>query len=460
VQPISAPSPSDGADAAAGRAWPFGRAYAWFVVAILALAYAISLIDRNFMGLVIEQIKRDLALTDPKIGLLLGPAFGMLYVVLGVPFGWLADRGNRQRIMASGMILWCLATAACGLAPNFPLLMASRLGVGIGEASLSPCALSLIADYVPPRSRARAMSLYVLGANLGGSMAYLLGAQVMAFLGAHPLPDLIRLGPEKPWQAAFIVLGVPGLLIAFLMLAIREPRAGSARAGMVAKPPSPFAALRLMGARWRAYATVFGAMSAMFVIGYMGLWTAAVFQRSWGWSLERIGLVNGGIILASSPPGAAFAGWLGDRLTKRGREDGAFIALIVGSVIILPSYALYPLSPNGSLAAVLLFTGLVGQHIISAAGPVAVFQVAPRQIRGQAISWYYLILSVSGLLLGPPAIGFLTAALGGPSMLRYSIAIVGFVFGVISVAILAVGWRSYRIAARERAQEDARASPA
>jgi MFS family permease len=153
-----------------------------------------------------------------------------------------------------------------------------------------------------------------------------------------------------------------------------------------------------------------------------------------------------------------FAGWLSDRLTERGREDGAFIALIVGAVIILPSYALYPLAPNGVLAAVLLFTGLVGQHIISAAGPVAMFQIAPRQIRGQAISWYYLILSVSGLLLGPPAIGFLTAALGGPSMLRYSIAIVGFVFGVISVAILAIGWRSYRIAARERAEDNARDS--
>ncbi len=455
MQRISAPSPSNetrAAVASAKDAWPFGHAYAWFVVAILAIAYAISLIDRNFMGLVIEQIKGDLGLTDLEIGLLLGPAFAILYVVLGIPFGWLADRGNRRTIIATGMMLWCLTTAACGLAPNFPLLFLSRLGVGIGEASLSPCALSLIADYVPPQNRARAMSIYVLGANLGGSMAYLLGARVMAFLNTHALPAVGSLNPPKPWQAAFIILGVPGLLIAFLMFAIREPRASGVVARMAAKPPSPLHALSLMGAQWRAYATLFGAMSAMFVIGYMGLWTAAVFQRSWGWSIERIGVINGAIILASSPPGALFAGWISDHLTKRGRQDGAFLALILGAIIICPSYAMYPLAPNGVVAAILLFLGLVGQHIISSAGPVAVFQISPHEIRGQAISWYYLILSISGLMVGPPAIGFLTTLLGGPAMLRYSIAIVGLIFGVISIVVLVVGWPAYRLAARERAE--------
>ena len=433
-------------------AWPFGRRYAWFVVVILAIAYAISLIDRNFMGLVIEQIKRDLGLNDVEVGLLLGPAFAIFYVVLGIPFGWLADRGNRRTIMAGGMVLWCLATATCGLAPNFPLLFLSRLGVGIGEASLSPCALSLIADYVPPQNRARAMSVYVLGANLGGSLAYLLGARVMAFLNNHAFPAIGSLGPAKPWQAAFIVMGAPGLAIALLVFLIREPRRHGAVRSEISTPPSPVYALRLMARQWRAYATVFGGMSAMFVIGNVGLWTAAVFQRSWGWSIERIGLVNGAVILASSPPGAAFAGWLSDRLTKRGRHDGAFIALIVGAVIICPSYALYPLAPDGVLAAFFLFLGLVGQHIISSAGPVSIFQVAPQQIRGQAISWYYLILSVAGSVLGPPAIGFLTGMLGGDSMLRYSISIVGLVFGVISIVVLVAGWPRYRQAAQERAQ--------
>jgi MFS family permease len=440
--------------------WPFGRRYAWCVVLILATAYAISLIDRNFMGLVIEQIKSNLNLTDLQVGFLLGPAFGVLYVALGIPFGWLADRGNRRMIMAGGMTLWCLAASACGLAQNFPLLFMTRLGVGIGEASLSPCALSLIADYVPVQNRARAMSVYVLGANLGGSLAYLLGAHVMTFLTDHSLPTIPALRAIKPWQAAFIVLGAPGLLVASLMFLIREPR--SIKTGAISvkasNAPSPIYALKLMMLQWRAYAVVFGSMSAMFVIGYMGLWTAAVFQRSWGWSIERIGLINGIIILVSSPPGAIFAGWISDKLTKAGRNDGAYIALICGAVIICPCYALYPLAPNGVLAATLLFLGLVGQHVISSAGPVAIFQIAPQEIRGQAISWYYLILSVSGLMIGPPVIGLLTSLLGGASMLRYSLSIIGLLFGIISLVVLGIGRSAFAKAATERALANRNAS--
>ncbi|MBT6960110.1 MAG: MFS transporter, partial [Rhodospirillaceae bacterium] len=149
------PLPKDGQES---RPYP-PTAYAWYVVVILTLAYVVSFIDRQIMALMVEPIRRDLDISDTQISLLLGLAFAIFYTVLGIPLGRLADTYNRRKIIIVGVVVWCAMTAACGLARNYVQLFAARIGVGVGEAALSPSALSMISDYFPKETRARAVAV-------------------------------------------------------------------------------------------------------------------------------------------------------------------------------------------------------------------------------------------------------------------------------------------------------------
>ncbi len=146
--------------------------YAWYVVVILTIAYIFSFLDRQILSLLVEPIRADLGITDTQIGLLQGLAFGIFYTVLGIPIGRLADRYSRRGIIAAGTTIWCLMTAACGLARNFPQLFLARIGIGVGEAALNPSAFSLISDYFPRARRARPMSFYNMGVSLGAGLAH------------------------------------------------------------------------------------------------------------------------------------------------------------------------------------------------------------------------------------------------------------------------------------------------
>ena len=153
---------------------------AWYIVALLTLAYIISFLDRQIMALLIEPIKMSLDLSDTQVGLLLGPAFAVFYVTLGYPAGMLADRKSRKAIVAAGISVWCIMTALCGLARDFKQLFAARVGVGVGEATLTPAALSMICDCFPPDRRARPISVYMTGISLGSALAYLIGGQLIS----------------------------------------------------------------------------------------------------------------------------------------------------------------------------------------------------------------------------------------------------------------------------------------
>ena len=155
--------------------------YAWYTVAILTIAYVFSFIDRYILGLLIEPIKADLGLSDTQIGLLLGLAFAIFYATMGVPIGWLADRQRRTWIVAAGIAVWSAATALSGLARNFTQLFIARLSIGIGEATLSPCALPMISDSFPRARRARAIAVYLMALSLGAGIANLVGGQVIAW---------------------------------------------------------------------------------------------------------------------------------------------------------------------------------------------------------------------------------------------------------------------------------------
>ena len=194
----------------------FSATSGWITVAFLTIAYLFSFIDRWILGLLIEPIKADLGLTDTQIGLLLGPAFAIFYATMGLPLGWLADRRNRVRIVAVGIGLWSLATAASGLAKSFIHLFIARMSIGIGEATLSPCAMSIISDSFPREKRSRPIAVYTTALSLGAGLASLLGAAVLTWAKTGGDITFPLLGALAPWQATFIVVGLPGLLLALV----------------------------------------------------------------------------------------------------------------------------------------------------------------------------------------------------------------------------------------------------
>lgn len=215
-------------------------AYAWYVLSVLILVYILNFIDRQVLSILAEDVKRDLDLTDGDIGFLYGTAFGVFYALFGIPLGRLADSWHRVRLMTLGLSLWSIMTAFSGLARNGLMLTGARVGVGIGEATASPAAYSLISDWFPKKRRGLALALYSSGLYLGGGLSLGLGGLVVEnWNDAYPVKELAPLGLAG-WQAAFMAVGIPGLLLALWVFTLREPVRGQSE-GLTSKDrPHPF----------------------------------------------------------------------------------------------------------------------------------------------------------------------------------------------------------------------------
>ncbi|MEK6636443.1 MAG: MFS transporter [Pseudomonadota bacterium] len=201
--------------------------YAWYVLSVLVLVYVLNFVDRQIISILANDIKRDLDLTDADLGFLYGTAFGVFYSLFGIPLGKLADGWNRTRLLTAGLGLWSIMTTLSGFAKNGTMLAGARIGVGIGEATASPSAYSLISDWFPKEKRATALAIYSSGLYLGGGLSLLVGGQIVERWDAA-FPD--RSGPFglAGWQAAFMAVGIPGLLLALWVSTLREPFRGQA----------------------------------------------------------------------------------------------------------------------------------------------------------------------------------------------------------------------------------------
>lgn len=196
-------------------------AYSWYVLGVLVVVYILNFIDRQILSILAVDIKRDLELTDGQLGFLGGAAFAVFYALFGVPLGRLADRWHRVRLLTMGLVLWSTMTALSGFARNYASLSLARMGVGVGEATASPTAYSLIADYFPARQRATALAIYSSGLYLGGGVSLLIGAKISQLWdAANPGGGM---GGLVGWQAAFLAVGVPGVLVALWVASLLEP---------------------------------------------------------------------------------------------------------------------------------------------------------------------------------------------------------------------------------------------
>ena len=422
--------------------------YSWYVVGILTLSYTVSFIDRQIMALMIEPIKRDLGVSDTQVSLLIGLAFAVFYTLLGVPIARLADRHSRRVVIAVGITIWCFMTAMCGLARNYTQLFLGRVGVGVGEAALSPSALSMLSDYFPKRTRGRAVAVYNTGITLGTGLAMIVGGQLVEMISNAPPVLLPVVGELYAWQTMFIIVGLPGLLMAALMITVREPKRRERLP--TAEGESPHLALKtvlgFLGSRYRMYGSHFLGMSTVAILAYgLFAWIPTMFIRTWGWSIGDVGLAYGTVTLLAGPLAAVLASVLGERLSARGYEDAQMRAALISIFIGIVGAIGAALSPSPWMAVVMLLPASVGTTAATASGLSALMTVTPNQMRAQASACYYLVVNLLGLTLGPTGIALFTDyVFKDTNALHYSVASVSALAGLFAAVFLTFNLRHYR----------------
>lgn len=410
-------------------------AAAWASVALLTLAYALSYVDRTIILLLVGPIRADLQISDTQFSLLHGLAFAILYTVVGIPIGVLADRHNRPRIIAVGIALWSLMTALCGTARNFAHLFAARVGVGIGEAALSPAAYSLITDLAPKHQVGRALGAYGAGVYLGIGATFLVGGWLVDALVARGGFDWWMLAGLAPWQQVFVLVGVAGLPVALAtLLMLPEPRKGAKQRGL-----SRSAALGpYLRRNWRFIAALFLGFSFISLLfnGFLA-WLAEYYLRAHGWSKSRTGVWIGLIMLSAGPLGMAAGGWLTDVWRRRRPVTAPVHVGLWGAVALLPwpLWATVVDSPGLSLAGI---TPIIFFSCFCFGPAVTAIQLTtPPELRARLSAVYLFVVNLTGIGLGGTAIAFVSDhVLRDETRIGGAMAIVGttaVVFGVASI---------------------------
>lgn len=423
--------------------------YRWYVVGVLFVAYAFSAIDARVLTLLVGPIKADLGLTDFQISLLQGFAFALLYSVAAMPIGRFVDGAARRTpLMVVGVLFWSVMTMACGLAKSFSALFLTRVGVGIGEATLSPTAYSLISDYFEKQRRALAISFYSIGYPIGGGLALILGGVLLERFTRTGPADLGIFGTLEPWQMVFVAVGLPGIIVAALVATIKEPpRSETGGLGLAGGIPIR-QVLAYIRERWRLYGMLIGvtALSGLLAIG-TSLWYPTFLIRTYGMSPGEVGLYYGTLMLVCGTIGTIGGGWFSGILIRRGRTDANLRIMLFATIVKALPLVIGPLMPTATLALAFMAVGtLVGQ---ASQGVIltAIQDVTPNRMRGQVTALTLLAVNLIGLGLGSSIIAAITDfGFGDEGALRYAIAITGAVMLPIMVVMLATGMGRYRAA--------------
>ena len=396
------------------------------VLALLLIAYIFNFLDRQILGILAQPIKADLQLSDTEFGAVGGLAFALLYSALGVPLAFLADKTSRSAVVAGSLAVWSGFTALCGTAAGFGQLFLYRLGVGVGEAGGVAPSYALIADYFPAERRARALAIFSLGIPIGLAAGTLIGAYI-----AHAVN----------WRAAFIVMGVAGILLApVLWFVVRD------RPKRTASAQAPLGSVFPMLARKPAFWLLAFASSASSLCGYgLALWTPSVLMRSFGLDLLTTGNFLASLLLIGGCAGVFGGGWLADRL---GAGDRAWYARLpaIAWIVSVPAWGFGLMAPNLWLAWPLL---LIGNAVnILWLGPVttAVQHLVPRPMRSTASASFLLINNLIGLGVGPLLMGRLSDALKstyGVDALRNA-AVACLAFYLLAALLMFLSVRSLR----------------
>jgi MFS family permease len=424
-------------------------AYSWYIVAVLTLANISSNVDRTILNLLVEPIKRDLHISDTQMSLLMGLSFAMFFSTLAIPFGRMADRRSRRAIIGWGIAAWSVMTALAGTAKNYTQMFLTRMGVGVGEATLYPAVYSMLPDIFPKERLGMAFSVYSIGIYIGAGLAVVLGGmivQLVSVQGMWVLPvigDLI--GPIFPWQSVFFIIGIPGIIVALLMFTIREPqRKGVMQLAGAAQPRiSDVVNYGLRHKRTFFFMCAGYCSLAMFSYSASS-WIPSLFIRHYGWSPAKFGAIYGTMIMVFGTLGSVASGFIADRWTRKGIANAKMRVGIMAATLMIPLVIAYPLMPTPELSLVVLLPINILAGMPYGPAAAAFQEVLPNQMRGLGSAMYLFLLNLIGFTLGPTTVAVLNDyVFRDPLAVRYSLAIVNATALVLAATILTLGLRPF-----------------
>ena len=431
------------------------QTYAWVVVGVLILAAFVAYIDRQVVAIVVDEMKTDLNVGDSQIGWLYG-VFAVFYAIAGVPIAWLADHKSRKHIIAIGIFFWSLMTMACGLTRSFWYVLLARIGVGVGEAALTPATNSLIGDYFPRHRIPLALSVVQAGPIMGTGIAFIIGGIVVGVVETSDPLVLPYFGEMRPWQQTFLYVGAPGLILAFLFLLIREPlrrpvpkvREDGSDAGSLAALLDFYKHHARLLVPHHIGFLCFGLYGYAFVF-----WTVTLFVRVHGAEFDlgrsEVSTTFGWIFLFAGPLGPIVIAMFAERLTRIGRKDANILAPMIGSAIGVVVIILVPLMPTPNWKYVLYVPASMLVNAPFAMAYASLTVITPAPLRARVAAVYMFVVSF-GMMLGPPIAGIFNEQIFPEADgVRWSIITVTAIFGVIGVLALMFTQRPYAKALEE-----------
>jgi MFS family permease len=435
-------------------------AYAWIVVVLLMIAYTLSFLDRQILALLVTDIKLDLNVTDTQIGLLQGLAFTIFYTTLGIPIARMADYRNRRNLISVGIMLWSAMTILCGYTRNFGSLFLVRMGVGVGEAALSPAAYSIITDYFPREHLSKALSVYAMGVYIGGGIAFLLGGYLVSALSTTDFSAIPILSGLAGWQLAFIFAGLPGIFVAMIIfLFVREPSRQLLQQASVPdgdEDRSIRAAIKYLSDNRGAYLPIYAGFS-VHAIAMMAVfsWLPTQLIREFEFSVSEAGRLVGTCILFAGCAGAIAGGLICDRMLKAGRYDAPLILGLISAAGISLSF----LAANFFDVPMWLWASLAGSSfffmgLIAGPAPAAIQFIAPQRFRAQLSAVFLFSVNFLGMTLGPLLPAMLSDSLfTGTGAIGQALTYVVIAAGVVSMLIFAAFRNDYRKLAQASASQ-------
>ena len=414
-----------------------GATRSWWAVALLSCLYVFSFIDRLVLALLVAPLRSDLGLNDVQLGLLFGPAFGLFYAVVGLPLARFADRGNRHRLVTTGVLLWGIATTASGLASTFALLVLLRAGLAIGEATLTPTTYSLIGDLFPSHRRKLAASIYTACGQAGAYGGFIVGAAVL-----HTMESLTTRGLApglRSWQLLFFAVGVPSIVLGLVFaFTTREPPRNASHTKSAPRLPEVRDYLKQ---NLRLYVGLFGGAGLLQAVSYSWVaWAPEYVRRQFAWPIQRAGWSFGLAGLVATAAGTVALPMIARRLENRGRLDAVALTSMAGAIggSMCALAAVSQASPIGFflLLAISLFCSAGATNTVI----VSLQTLAPDRMRATLTACVLLCITLVGLCVGPPvtawmatvispqgqglgsALGIMTAGVLIPSLVLFSIS--------------------------------------
>lgn len=407
----------------------------WYTVYMTGLVAIMSQIDRGVLALFVQPMKRDFHLTDTQVSILLGFAFTFFYVVGGPPLSRIADRGVRKTVIASCLTVWSLATAFCTIAQTFWAYFFARAVVGGTEAGCGPASMSMIADSVPRHKLPLAYAIYNSGFVGGGALSLLIGGVLLGLLADVQPIHLAGIGVVHNWQLVFLMLGIPGLLIAaFFFFTVPEPARRGARkqGGYSLREVIGF----VVAHRSMHLPFIIASLLMSFQIYGLQAWVPAFFERTYGWGPAVAGPLLGLFGLISTTIGMFAGAWLASRLARR-RDDANMLVYFIAQALAIPFGIIGPLMPDPWLALACIAVGGAAASMASPAFSAALQLTAPNEMRSQVTALYFILANAIAGSLGPTLVALLTDYVArSESDLRYVMSGVRLVLGPLGAIFM------------------------